>query len=111
MTNVKIANETGAITFLDNDGSLINNIFINNYYFGLINGKQKDALKIALSREDVEYQELWLKDDNQLYLTYVSKQGQQLVDIISNDGLNMTRYAIDYINEVDELNLLHDFAA
>ena len=112
MNNIKIVEETACVMFLDNEGNYKDSFFINQYYFQLINKKQKEALKTALLRENRDFQELWLKDDDTLYLTYIdTNNDNQLVDVIYNDGMRQVKYAIDVLEYMDnhEFNILHDF--
>ena len=111
MNTIKIVDETACVMFLDNEGNYNDSFFINQYYFQLINRRQKEGLKQALSKTDREFQELWLKDDDTLYLTFVSSEGKQLVDIIYNDGSREIRTALEVVEYMDnhEFNVLHDF--
>lgn len=110
MTEIQFVDETGAIMFLNDNKELIENIFINKYSYDLINDKQKEALKKALLRQDATFQELWLLEDHTLYLTYVSKHNQSLVDIITNDGLTKTRLQQEVLDVLDyEFNIIHDW--
>lgn len=111
MNNIKIVNETACVMFLDNEGNYKDSFFINQYYFQLINNKQKEGLKRALSDSTRDFQELWLKDDNTLYLTYVSKDNKQQVDAIYNDGTRQIKTALEVVEYMDnhEFNVLHDF--
>ena len=112
MNTIKFVNENGAIMFLDGEGNLINNIFINQYYYTLINDKQKEALKIALSKENRKFQELYLYNDNTLILNYRNTlNGIAQTAIIYATGETVTRRTIDILDITDrgELNLLHDF--
>lgn len=110
MNNIKIVDETACVMFLDNDGNYNSSFFINQYYYQYINRKQKEGLKQALSKVDREFLELWLKDDDILYLTFLS-DGKQLVDIIYNDGSRQIRNTIEVVDTMDnyEFTMLHDF--
>lgn len=110
MNNIKIVDETACVMFLDNDGNYNSSFFINQYYFQVINNRQKEGLKQALSKMDREFLELWLKDDDTLYLTFISN-GKQLVDIIYNDGSRQIKTAIEVVEYMDnyEFTMLHDF--
>lgn len=112
MNTIKFVNETGSIMFLDGENNLINNIFINQYYYTLINDKQKEALRIALSKENREFQELYLYNDNTLILNYRNtSNGIAQTAIIYATGETVTHRTIDILDITDngELNLLHDF--